>query len=88
MPKATVSNITVTVGEHTLTLTIAEARALKDELNRVLEPKVVMPSVERIIEREPYYPPIPQLPRQPIMWEKINTPERWDVTCMQLTGAE
>ena len=74
--KASVSKITVSVGKHTFDLTLEEARALKDELNKVLEPKVTFPvrdRVERIIERE--------VPRIPFSWERPAKVSWGDVVC-------
>ena len=74
--KATIDTITVTVGEQTLTFTLAEAEALRAVLNDKLgQPqKVIVKEVER---REP---PV-FVPRE--IWRAPeSTPYRpWEVTC-------
>ncbi len=84
MSKATVDTITITVGKHKLTLTLAEAKALRETLNDTLgKREVVFPYIP---PQKEYVPVYPSRPLHDLWWATTTRttsplPELPRVTC-------
>jgi hypothetical protein len=54
--KAKLEKLILTVGTHTLELTLEEAKELQRVLNETLSPRNVFPVIERVVEKSVPYP--------------------------------